>query len=130
MREEIDIPLDDNEKKQKIEFLKKRKFSDFRIHNYYNKGSYIKHGVELKEIQETYPKFDKIINVFKRPAKVGYKYSFVYKIEETKYLYLCFYLDENPPKFFNAFYNYTKQEKHLKKMVQKWLIKSAANRLQ
>lgn len=119
--EEIDIPLKEDEKREKINFLRKHKFSDFKIHSYYNRSSYIKHGVEIKEIKKTYPQFKKIIAIFKRPAKKGYKYSFRYRIEETKTLVLCFYLDEKPPKFFNAYYDYTKQEKKLKKKVQKWM---------
>ena len=74
---EIDIPLSQEEEKEKIDFLKKRRFSDFKIHPYYNKSSYIKHAVELDTIKEIYPKFDKIIGVFKRPARNGFKYSFI-----------------------------------------------------
>jgi len=123
MSEEIDIPLSEEEKKEKIEFLRKRKFSDFTIHPYYNRDSYIKHGVELSTIKEVYSKFDKIMGVFKRPAKRGFKYSFIYQLEETKSLILCFYLDEIPPKFFNAYFDYTKQERKLKKKVEKWMRK-------
>ena len=121
MGEEIDIPLKEGEKEEKIEFLKKHKFDEFKIHPYYNKNSYIKHGVELVEIKETYSQFEKIIGAFKRPAKHGYKYSFIYQLAETKSLILCFYLDESPPKFFNAYYDYTKQDKKFKKKVEKWL---------
>ena len=66
---EIDIPLTKEEENEEIGFLKKRKFSDFKIHQYYNRDSYIKHAVELDIIKEVYPQFDKIICVFKRPAK-------------------------------------------------------------
>jgi hypothetical protein len=118
---EIDIPLSKEEEKEKIEFLKKRKFSDFKIHPYYNRDSYIKHAVELDIIKEVYSQFDKIISVFKRPAKNGFKYSFRYGLEETKSLVLCFYLDETPPKFFNAYFDYTKQDKKLRKKVEKWM---------
>ncbi len=120
---EIDIPLSKEEEKEKIEFLKKRKFSDFIIHPYYNKGSYIKHAVDIDIIKEFYPQFDKIIRVFKRPAKYGFKYSFIYRLEETKSLILCFYLDEIPPKFFNAYFDYTKQDRKLRKKVGKWMKK-------
>ena len=120
---EIDISLSKEEEKEKIEFLKKKKFNDFAIHPYYNRGSYIKHAVELDIIKEVYPKFDKIISVFKRPAKHGFKYSFIYNLEETKSLVLCFYLDETPPKFFNAYFDYTKQNKKLRKKVEKWMRK-------
>lgn len=123
----IDIPLSKEEEKEKIEFLKKRKFSDFKIHPYYDRGSYIKHAVELGTIKEIYPQFDKIISVFKRPAKNGFKYSFRYKLEETKSLVLCFYLDETPPKFFNAYFDYTKQDKKLQKKVGEWM-KGQVNR--
>lgn len=126
--EEIDIPLKEDEKRERINFLKQHKFSDFKIHSYYNRNGYIKHGVEIEEIKKIYPHFEKIIAVFKRPAKKGYKYSFRYQIEETKTLVLCFYLDEKPPKFFNAYYNYTKQEKKLKKKIQKWLKKESSNK--
>ncbi|HLD97979.1 MAG TPA: hypothetical protein VI815_01500 [Candidatus Nanoarchaeia archaeon] len=118
---EIDIPLTKEEEEEKIDFLKKRKFSDFRIHPYYNRDSYIKHIVELDIIKDIYPQFDKIIGVFKRPANKGYKYSFIYKIEDVKSLVLCFYLDETPPKFFNAYFDYTKQDKKLRKKVEKWM---------
>ncbi|MFA6022496.1 MAG: hypothetical protein WC781_00235 [Candidatus Pacearchaeota archaeon] len=118
---EIDIPLTKEEEKEKIEFIKNRKFSDFKIHPYYNRNSYIKHAVELEIIEEIYPQFDKIVNVFKRPARNGFKYSFIYKLEETKHLVLCFYLDETPPKFFNAYFDYTKQDKKLRKKVKKWM---------
>lgn len=118
---EIDIPLSKEEEKQKIEFLKKRKFEDFKIHAYYNRESYIKHAVEIETIKEIYPKFDKIICVFKRPAKNGFKYSFIYELEETRSLVLCFYLDEQPPKFFNAYFDYTKQDKKLRKKVEEWM---------
>ncbi len=121
MMNEIDIPLTKEEEIEKIEFLKKRKFSDFKIHPYYNRDSYIKHAVELETIKEIYPQFDKIIAVFKRPAKKGFKYSFIYNLEETKSLVLCFYLDEMPPKFFNAYFDYTKQDKKLRKKVEKWM---------
>ena len=120
---EIDIPLSNEEEKEKIEFLKKRKFSDFKIHPYYDRDSYIKHAVELDIIKGVYPQFDRIIGVFKRPAKKGFKYSFRYKLEETKSLVLCFYLDETPPKFFNAYFDYTKQDKKLQKKVEKWMKK-------
>ncbi len=119
--DEIDIVLTKDEEKDKIEFLKRRKFSDFKIHPYYDRDSYIKHAVELETIKEIYPQFDKIIGVFKRPAKNGFKYSFRYKLEETKVLVLCFYLDETPPKFFNAYFDYTRQDKKLKKKVEKWM---------
>lgn len=119
--DEIDISLTKEEEKEKVEFLKKIKFSDFKIHPYYNRDSYIKHAVELDIIKEVYPNFDKIIGVFKRPAKNGFKYSFRYKLEETKSLVLCFYLDEIPPKFFNAYFDYTKQDKKLRKKVEKWM---------
>ena len=106
--DEIDIPLNKDEKREKINLLRQHKFSDFKIHSYYNRNSYIKHGVEIEEIKKIYPQVEKIIAAFKRPANKGYKYSFRYKIEETKTLVLCFYLDEKPPKFFNAYYDYTK----------------------
>ena len=120
---EIDIPLSEEEKKEKIKFLEKTGFSGFSIHPYYNRDSYLKHGVELPIIKEVFPKFDKIIGAFKRPAKKGYKYSFIYQLEDTKSLILCFYLDETPPKFFNAYFDYTKQEKKLKKKVEEWMRK-------
>lgn len=85
---EIDIPLSKEEEKEKIEFLKKRKFDDFEIHPYYNRDSYIKHAVEIETVRRIYPQFDKIICVFKRPAKNGFKYSFRYQLEETKSLVL------------------------------------------
>ena len=121
INDEIDIPLTKEEGKEKIEFLKKRKFNNFKIHPHYNRDSYIKHAVELKTIKEIYPQFKKIFAVFKRPAKRGFKYSFRYKLEETKSLVLCFYLDEHPPKFFNAYFDYTKQNKKLNKKIQKWM---------
>ena len=127
--DEIDIPLSEEEKKEKIEFLKKKKLSDFQIHPYFNRDSYIKHGVEIDNIKEIYPQFDKIIAIFKRPAKKGYKYSFVYQLEEVKSLVICFYLDENPPKLFNAYFDYTRQGNKLKKKVEKWM-KKEANKLQ
>ncbi len=121
MMNEIDIPLTKEEEKEKIEFLKKRKFSEFKIHPYYYRDSYIKHAVELDTIKEIYPQFDKIIGIFKRPAKNGFKYSFIYNLEETKSLVLCFYLDEMHPKFFNAYFDYTKQDKKLRKKVERWM---------
>lgn len=126
--DEIDIPLTEEEKKDKIELLKRTPFKNFKIHAYYNRNSYLKHGVELKEIEEIYPKFDKIIGVFKRPAKKGYKYSFIYKLEETKYLYLCFFLDESPPQFFNAYYDYTNLQPRLKRKVEEWLKRESNKR--
>ncbi len=123
--EEIDIPLTNEEKNDKIDFLKKNTFDNFTIHPYYNRNSYIKHAVDLDEIKNIYPQFDKIVDVFKRPAIKGYKYSFIYKLEETKSLVLCFYMDEHPPKFFNAYFDYTRQEKKLKKRVEKWLRREA-----
>ena len=124
---EIDIPLSKEEGKEKIDFLKSRKFSDFKIHPYYNRDSYIKHAVELEIIKDTYSKFDKIIGIFKRPAKHGFKYSFIYQLEESKSLVLCFYLDESPPKFFNAYFDYTNYDKKLKKKVQKWMKRQINN---
>ncbi len=118
---EIDILLTKEEEKEKIEFLKNREFSDFKIHSYYDRDSYIKHAVELETIKEVYPQFDKIIGVFKRPAKKSFKYSFRYQLEKTRSLVLCFYLDETPPKFFNAYFDYTKQDKKLRKKIQNWL---------
>ena len=119
--EEIDIPLSKEEEKEKIDFLKKTSFNEFGIHPYYNRDAYIKHAVELKTIKEIYPQFNKIISVFKRPARNGFKYSFRYKLEETRVLILCFYLDETPPKFFNAYFDYTRQYKKLRKKVKKWM---------
>jgi len=118
---EIDIQLSKEEEKEKVEFLKKKKFSDFKIHPYYDRDGYIKHAVEIDTIKEVYPQFDKIISVFKRPAKTGFKYSFRYQLEETKSLVLCFYLDEQPPKFFNAYFDYTRQDKKLRKKAEKWM---------
>ena len=118
---EIDIPLTKEEEKEKIEFLKNRRFNDFKIHSYYNRGGYIKHPVEIETIKEVYPQFNKIIGVFKRPAKKGFKYSFRYQIEETKTLVLCFYLDEKPPMFFNAYFDYTKQDKKLQRKFKRWM---------
>lgn len=126
MSEEIDIPLSEDEKREKIEFLKKMKFKDFEMHRHYTEG--VKHCVELEDIENVYPQFDKIIYVFKRHAKKGYKYCFIYKLEETKSLYLFFLLDKNPPVFFNAYYDYTRQEKKLKKKVQRWLRREYFNR--
>ena len=77
--------------------------------------------MELETIKDTYPKFDKIIKVFKRPAKHGFKYSFIYQLGELKSLVLCFYLDENSPKFFNAYFDYTNYDKKLKKKLHKWM---------
>lgn len=125
---EIDIPLTKEEERTKIDFLKNKNFNDFEIHPYYDRNSYIKHGVELAEIRKIYPLFEKIIKVFKRPAIKGYKYSFIYKLEETKSLILCFYLDEHPPKFFNAYFDYTKQERKLKKKVEKWLRRETSGK--
>lgn len=119
----IDIPLSKEEEQEKINFLRAKRFNDFKIHPYYDRDSYIKHAVELEVIKEVYPQFDKIISVFKRPAKKGFKYSFRYKLEETKSLVLCFYLDEIPPKFFNAYFDYTKQDKKLRKKIEKWIKK-------
>jgi len=124
---EIDISLSKEEEKEKINFLRNTKFKDFKIHPYYNRNGYIKHAVEIETIKEIYPKFDKIIKVFKRPAKKGFKYSFRYQIEETKSLVLCFYLDEIPPKFFNAYFDYTKQDKKLKKKIENWMRREANN---
>ena len=118
---EIDVPLSKEEEKEKIDLLKNTKFSEFKIHPYYNRNSYIKHAVDLEIIKEIYSQFDKIISVFKRPARNGFKYSFRYRLEETKSLVLCFYLDEIPPKFFNAYFDYTKQDKKLKKKIEKWM---------
>ncbi|MAH31558.1 MAG: hypothetical protein CMG78_05805 [Marinobacter sp.] len=120
---ETDILLTKEEEEEKIEFLKERKFNEFKIHPYYNRDSYIKHVVELETIQEIYPQFEKIIAVFKRPAKKGYKYSFRYQLEEMKSLILCFYLDESPPIFFNAYFDYTRQDKKLRKKIRKWMRK-------
>lgn len=125
---DIDIPLDEKEKAEKIEFLKKRKFRDFAIHPYYNRNSYAKHGIELEAIEQIYPQFDKIIKVLKRPAQRGFKYSFVYKLGEMNYFYLCFYLDEEPPKFFNAFPEHTNAERKLKKKIEKWMKKEIFNK--
>jgi hypothetical protein len=113
--EDIEIPLSKEEEEEKINFLRNKKFKDFRVHPYYNKSSYIKHAVELEKIQEIYPQFEKIIKVFKRPAKVGFKYSFIYKLSETKYLILSFFLNELPPKFFNAYFNHTNLEREINK---------------
>ncbi len=121
MQNEVDIPLSDGEAIEKINFLKCKGFEYFKIHPYFNRNSYLKHGVELDEVKKVFYQFEKIIGVFKRPAQKGFKYSFRYKLEEAKTLVLCFYLDEIPPKFFNAYYDWTRQEKKLKKKVGKWL---------
>ena len=84
-------------------------------------------AVEIETIKEIYPQFDKIISVFKRPAKSGFKYSFRYQLEETKSLVLCFYLDEVPPKFFNAYFDYTRQNRKLRRKVEKWMKKQFDN---
>ncbi|MBS3074492.1 hypothetical protein J4447_03490 [Candidatus Pacearchaeota archaeon] len=130
MYNEIDIPLTKEEEKEKINFLKERKFSDFKIHPYYDRGSYIKHAVEIETIEKIYPQFDKIIGTFKRPANRGFKYSFIYKLEETRSLILCFYLDENPPKFFNAYFDYTKQDKTLSRKIKNWMRKEFSKKQQ
>src|SRR3989344_7723211 len=119
--DEIDIPLSKEEEREKIDFLKTKRFEDFMIHRYYYMDSYIKHAVELDKIKEVYPQFDKIIKVFKRPSKKGFKYSFIYNLEETKSLILCFYLDDIPQKFFIDYFDYTKQERKIKKKLEKWM---------
>ncbi len=104
--------------------MKKRKFNDFKIHPYYHRDSYIKHGVELETIKDIFPQFEKIVSVFKRPAKIGYKYSFRYQLGEAKFLILCFYLDEYPPKFFNAYFDYTsgtRKNINILKKTRKWI---------
>lgn len=118
--EEIESPLGKGEEQEKINILKNKKFEDFTIHPYYNRNSYIKHAVEIETIKEIYPQFDKIIKVFKRPAKNGFKYSFVYKLKETEYLILSFFLDETPPKFFNAYFNYTNLEREINKKIKEF----------
>ncbi|MBS3075970.1 hypothetical protein J4429_05965 [Candidatus Pacearchaeota archaeon] len=120
---EIDIPLDENEKKEKIEFLKKRKFEDFKIHDSFNWHSYPKHGIEIEKVKEIYYQFDKIVEVFKRTAKNGFKYTFIYKLKEYESMKLCFYLDDKPPKFFNVIPDYTNVEKKMKRKTGKWARK-------
>jgi len=122
--EEIDIPLEDDEKQEKLEIIKKefieKGLTEKNIHKYMG---YLKHGLEIETIKDILPQFEKIIGAFKRPVgKKGlYKYSFIYSIEKLKSLYLCFFLDQTPPKFFNAYYDWTNQERKIKKKIEKWL---------
>ena len=115
--EDIEIPLSKEEEEEKINFLKNKRFKDFKIHPYYDNNSYIKHAVEIETIKEIYPQFNKIIKVFKRPAEKGFKYSFIYQLKITEYLILSFFLDENPPKFFNAYFNHTNLEREINKRI-------------
>jgi uncharacterized DUF497 family protein len=111
-----DIPMSDLEKSEKINFIKAKKFEDFKIHRYYEKQGYPKHGIEIEEIKKVFYQFDKIIDVFKRPANFGgYKYGFIYKLNEYNSFVICFFLDENPPKFFNAYQDYRNIEKRIKR---------------
>ncbi len=131
MEGDLEIPLFKNEINEKIEVLKEEflgnNFTKNKIHSYYTNVSQFKHNVDIKTVKDTLPKFEKIIGAFKRPASEEgkYKYSFIYEIEKNKSLYLCFYLDETPPKFFNA---YTFQEYKIKKKIQKWLKRKFFNK--
>ena len=70
---EFDIPLTTEEKERKIGFLKKRKFDEFKIHPYFYFSGYARHGVEPEVAEKIFYQFDKIISVFKRPARKGFK---------------------------------------------------------
>ena len=121
VNKEFDIRLNEEQEKERIKFLMARNFDDFKIHWYYYK-SFLKHGVTLDEVREIYPKFDKIVGVYKREGNKGYLYSFIYDLGDFLSLYLIFILDENPPQFFNAYYDHTKSHKAIKNRIKKWIV--------
>lgn len=103
---EEDISLDNNERKNKINWLRDIPFENFVVHNhYFNKFGKPRHGVSLEQAKKIYLQFDKIIEVFKRPALHGFKYCFVYKLNKKSSYYLIFLLDEKPMKLFNAYFS-------------------------
>lgn len=101
---EEDIPFDYEERKKKVNWLKGIPFEHFNVHPYYfNRFGKPKHGVSLEQAKNIYSQFDKIIEVFKRPARNGFKYCFVYKMNKKSSYYLIFLLDEKPMKLLNAY---------------------------
>ena len=122
----LDIPLKNDERDKKIEYLKSFNFDDFKIHNYFKRSNNIKHNVSLEEVKKIFYQFDKIVAVFKRPGNSGFKYSFIYKLKENESFYLCFLLDENPPIFFNAYPDYRKVNKSIRHKIQSWAVKENA----
>jgi hypothetical protein len=103
---EEDIPLNLEERKKKVNWLKGIPFDHFKIHHYYfNKFGKPRHGVSVEKAKQIYNQFDKIIDVFKRPAVNGFKYCFVYKTSKKSSYYLIFLLDEKPMKLLNAYFS-------------------------
>ena len=121
IHKEFDIRLEEEEEKEKVGFLMKRKFNSFKIHNYFKKS--FKHGITLEEVNEIYTQFDKIVCVTKREGIKNNLYCFIYDLGPTKSLYLIFILDEDPPQFFNAYYNHTSQHKKINNRIREWVKK-------
>lgn len=97
--------LNYEERKKMVNWLKGIPFDKFEIHpHYFNRFGKPRHGVTIEQVKKIYYQFEKIIDIFKRPARYGFKYCFVYKINKKSNYYLIFLLDEKPMKLFNAYY--------------------------
>ena len=103
---EVNILIDKKEQKRLISMLKGIKFDSFEIddiNHFYRKGK-PRHGLDLDTIKRIYYQFGSIIDVFKRKDKKGFKYTFVYKINNKKTYKLVFRLDQRPKAIVTAYY--------------------------
>lgn len=114
-----DIALDSREQRERIALLKSTPFEKFGIHShYFNTLGQPRHGISIEKAKEIYSQFSKIVSVSKRPALNGFKYAFIYKLNNRSSYCLIFLLDEKPMKLLNAYYYGKNVEKRLFKKYQ------------
>ena len=100
------ILLNEVEREKVLGMLKNTKFEEFEVikeHYYYNEKP--RHGISLEKAKEIYSQFNKISEINVKNSPRGNKYTVVYKINKRVNYSLCFFLDENPKKIFNAIYS-------------------------
>lgn len=110
------ILLNEVERKEVIEKLRKTKFEEFKIiEKHYFRDHKPRHGVSLEKAKEIYYQFSKIIEISRKNSPRGYKYTIIYQFNKKSSYSLCFFLDEDPMKLFNAIHH----GKNLDKRVMK-----------
>ncbi|MBU2562199.1 MAG: hypothetical protein KKF68_00885 [Nanoarchaeota archaeon] len=113
---DTNILLDFKERKRLISMMRGIKFKDIEIDShFYNQWGKPRHGLNLIQVEKIYTQFNKIIDVFKRKDNVGFKHTFIYKLNKKKSYKLVFRLDRKPKLLLTAFYFGGNVEKRLMK---------------
>ncbi len=101
--ENIPLTKEDLEKIKNI--LTNKKFEDFKIHRHYwisGIEGLPRHGFELKELKQLFNKTELITHGFKRKFGKDFGYTLIYEISKNQFVKICYFLDKQPMKIFNA----------------------------